>query len=73
MDEYQINESLIDLTKQPQKVKDLMTNCIVQAVQKEPVGNVGIHFLRFCDKNYLPALSKEANDHAAYLNASYFS
>lgn len=71
LDEYKFNELLIDLTKQPQEIKDLMDTVIVQAVQKEPVGNVGIHFLRFCDKNYLPALAKEANDHAAYLNASY--
>lgn len=71
LDEYKFNESLIDLTQQPEEIKALMDTVIVQAVQKEPVGNVGIHFLRFCDRNNLPALSKEANDHAAYLNAPY--
>lgn len=70
-DEYAFNESLIDLTKQPEHVKDLMDQVIVQAVQKDPVGNVGIHFLRFCDRHQLPNLSKEANDHAAYLNSPY--
>jgi hypothetical protein len=71
LDEFKFNESLIDLTQQPERIKDLMDTVIVQAVQKEPVGNVGVHFLRFCDRNDLPALAREANDHAAYLNASY--
>jgi hypothetical protein len=71
LDEYKFNESLIDLTQQPENIKALMDAVIVQAVQKEPVGNVGIHFLRFCDRNGLPALAKEATDHAAYLNAAY--
>ena len=71
LDEYKFNESLIDLTQQPENVKALMDQVIIQAVQKEPVGNVGIHFLRFCNRNDLPSLTKEANDHAAYLNAGY--
>lgn len=71
LDEFKFNESLIDLTQQPDRVKDLMDEVIVQAAQKVPVGNVGIHFLRFCDRNGLPALAKEASDHAAYLNAPY--
>lgn len=70
-DEYAINESLIDLTKQPDRIKDLMDTVIVQAVQKEAVGNVGIHFLKFCAKYELKNLSRESNDHAAYLNSPY--
>lgn len=71
LDEFRINESLIDLTKQPQDVKDLMDMVIVDAVQKDPVGNVGFAFLKFCRDNDLSNLAKEANDHARYLNASY--
>lgn len=70
-DQVAFNETLIDLTKQPQEVKDRMDTVIVQAVQKEPVSNVGIEFLRFCAKHQLANLSKEATDHAAYLNAAY--
>lgn len=73
LDEYRFNEMLIDLTKQPQNVKDLMDHVILDAVQKEPIGNVGIHFLRFCDRHELPRLAKDAGDHAAYLNAAYSS
>ena len=71
IDEFKINERIIDLTKQPDDVKDLMDTVIVQAVQKEPVGNVGMAFLKFCHRNALPNLSKEATDHAAYRNRGY--
>lgn len=71
LDEFQINSSLIDLTEQPQEIKDLMDSVIIQAVQKEPVGNVGISFLRFCDEYQLTNLSKEATEHAQYLNKGY--
>lgn len=71
IDEYNFNESLINLTMQPQKIKDLMDEVIVQAVQKEPVGNVGIHFMQFCSRNSLNNLTKESTDHAKYLNAPY--
>jgi hypothetical protein len=40
-------------------------------VQKEPVGNVGINFMKFCAKNDLTNLNRDANDHAAYLNRGY--
>jgi hypothetical protein len=71
LDEYKFNQSLIDLTQQPDHIKDLMDQVIVQAVQKEPIGNVGIHFLRFCNQHDLPSLAKEASDHAAYLTKGY--
>lgn len=71
LDEFRFNESLIDLTKQPDEIKELMDIVIEQAKQKEPVGQVGIHFLKFCDKHQLVSLSREANDHAKYLNRAY--
>jgi hypothetical protein len=71
MDEFNINSSLIDLTQQPQEIKDLMDAVIVQAVQKEPVQNVGVSFMRFCGQYELKNLSKDATDHAKYLNAPY--
>lgn len=71
LDEYTFNEGLIDLTKQPQRIKDLMDEVIIQAVQKEPVGSVGIHFMKFCHKHELPSVSRDADYHTAYLNAGY--
>lgn len=69
--ELAVNESLIDLTKQPDDVKALMDEVIVQATQKEPVKQVGISFIRFCNQHDLPKLQREAQEHAAYLGAPY--
>lgn len=70
--EFKINESLIDLTKQPDTVKDQMDEAIVDAASKSLDGNrVGIDFIRFCAKHDLPNLQQEADDHVRYLNQSY--
>ncbi len=71
LDEYHQNEQLIDLTKQPDEIKDMMDRVIVDAVQKDPVGNIGIHFARFCAKHDLKRMAQDAKDHSAYLGAPY--
>jgi 5'-3' exonuclease len=71
LDEFRINESLIDLTCQPPEVKARMDEAIARAITKSPVSMVGMHFLRFCGKHDLPVLGKEAEQHAAYLNLGY--
>ena len=73
LDEYTINERMIDLSKQPDDVKEKLDACIIEAVQKEVVGNVGMAFIKFCQRNSLPNLSKEAEDHAKILNKGYNS
>jgi hypothetical protein len=72
LDEYNRNVMLIDLSAQPEAIKDLLDRVIIEAIQKEPVGNVGIHFLRFCKKHDLNRIGERAADHSRYLNASYF-
>lgn len=71
IDEYRINEGLIDLTKQPDKIKAQMDEAIAKAVQKTPPSMVGIAFLKFCKRHALENLIREANDHGVYLNAGY--
>jgi hypothetical protein len=68
---YKLNKSLIDLTLQPDEIKELMDAVIIEKVQMPRKSGVGIHFLRFCERNGLPNLSKESADHAEYLNAPY--
>lgn len=72
-DEFAINEMLIDLTKQPQEIKDLMDKVIVDAVQKQTTGQVGLNFMRFCKKHDLVRLMERAQDHSAYLMGRYRS
>jgi hypothetical protein len=71
IDEYEKNRQLIDLTQQPDAVKEAMDAVIVEAVQQPPVSAVGIHFARFCKQHELNRLAVDATDHAAYLGAPY--
>lgn len=71
IDEYKFNESLIDLTKQPEDVKNSMDEAIIEAAQKPSPTNIGIALLKFCGKQSLPVVAKDASDHAKYLGAGY--
>lgn len=71
LDDYQRNRSLIDLTMQPADIKQKLDAAIVEQVQKQRKPQVGIHFMKFCGKHSLDNVSKNATDHADYLNAGY--
>lgn len=71
IDEFRINESLIDLHKQPSEIIHQMDEIINKAISKPLSASVGMYFLKFCKQHDLPSLEKEANDHVVYLNASY--
>ena len=71
IDEFRINEHLIDLTKQSEAIVEAMDATIDAAIHATPVQQVGRYFLRFCATHDLPALAKEAGDHVTYLNAAY--
>jgi len=71
IDEYRRNELLIDLTKQPTDVMRTLDTVIDTSITRPLVKQVGIHFLRFCHAQDVPALIKEAADHVMYLNAPY--
>lgn len=72
-DEYERNVMLIDLTAQPQPVKEMLDRVIIDAIQKPPVGAVGISFMRFCKKHDLVRVGERAADHARYLNSGYLT
>jgi len=69
IDEYRINERLIDLCKQPDEVLRTLDTTIDSVSLQPVVRQVGMHFLRFCAAHDVPALVKEAGDHVMYLNA----
>ena len=71
LDDYQRNKTLIDLTAQPDDIKEVLDQAITQQVQKVPANMVGVHFMRFCGKWDLQRLSDKASDHSKYLGASY--
>jgi 5'-3' exonuclease len=70
LDDYHRNVQLIDLSKQPPEVKAAMDKTI-QEITPHDVGQVGIHFLRFCGKYELIKLSEQADTFAKWLNMTY--
>jgi 5'-3' exonuclease len=70
-DDYQRNVTLVDLTAQPQEIKDACDAVITEGVRTAHVGQVGLHFLKFCGKYDLNKLSENADTYSRWLNIAY--
>lgn len=68
---YERNKQLIDLTAQPQHIKDGVDECIKASVRTEEISQVGIHFMKFCGKYELTKISEQATTYAKWLNTPY--
>lgn len=68
---YERNRTLIDLTAQPQEVKDKVDNAIRAGVRVTTTPQVGIHFMKFCGKYELNKISEQAETYAKWLNNPY--
>lgn len=68
---YERNRTLIDLTAQPQEVKDKVDDAIRAGVRTVTTPQVGVHFMKFCGKYELEKISQNAEAYAKWLNASY--
>jgi len=71
LEDYERNKILIDLTQQPDEIKEKLDVAIVEQVQKDPKAQVGIQLMRFCGKWDLQRVVDKAQDHSTYLNSSY--
>ena len=67
-DDFERNMILIDLTKQPDEVKAESLSIINEAKAKEPISQVGIHFMKFCAKWNLVRMSENPGVYAEFLN-----
>lgn len=67
-DDYERNVMLVDLTKQPEEVRNRISTAIT-SYHKEPVKNIGIHFARFCNKWQLQRAADRATEFSQILNA----
>lgn len=70
LNRYKRNIELIDLSAQPQEIKDLAEVVINEAIEREPRQQVGTWFLKFCNKHNLQRLAQNPNAYAEFLNAS---
>jgi 5'-3' exonuclease len=70
-DDYERNRMLIDLTCQPDWVKENVDNAIKTGVRVETTPQVGIHLMKFCGKYELEKISQNAETYAKWLNSPY--
>jgi len=62
---------LIDLRAQPEEFRQKMFETVKEGTNREHVGQVGIHFLKFCSIWNLPRIAEYPDDYAKFLNAKY--
>jgi hypothetical protein len=70
-DDYERNRVLIDLTAQPEHVRQAVDQAIRQQVSPKDVGQVGIRFMRFCGRYELTKASEQAEQYGRWLNSIY--
>jgi hypothetical protein len=68
---YQRNKMLIDLTAQPENIKQAIDDSIRKGVRRVITPSVGVHFLKLCGKYDLQKISEQADTYARWLNEPY--
>jgi len=71
LDDYERNRHLIDLTAQPDTVKQQVDQAIREQISHKDIGQVGIRFMRFCGKYELIRASEAAEQFSRWLNETY--
>jgi len=71
LDDYERNRMLVDLTAQPEDVKQLVDTSIRQQLSHKDVGQVGVRFMKFCGKYELTRASEQATQYSTWLNQTY--
>jgi 5'-3' exonuclease len=71
-EDYDRNRQLIDLSSQPEHIRQLMTETITEATQaNKNISQVGIRLIKFCNLYDLKRISDQAQGYAEPLNARY--
>ena len=71
LDDYERNRELIDLTHQPQPIKDTVDLAIIEQVSHKDIGQVGVRFMQFCGKYELNRCSDNADSFGRWMNETY--
>jgi 5'-3' exonuclease len=70
-DAYELNKTLIDLTAQPDEIKQKVDQTIKEGVRTTTVPQVGIHLMKLCGKYELNKISDNAETYSRWLNSPY--
>jgi 5'-3' exonuclease len=68
-DDFERNRVLIDLTAQPEDIKQACREVVQSAVDKPQAQNVGIHFMKFASRHNLVRLTDQATEIGKILNS----
>ena len=71
LDDYERNRTLIDLTAQPDDIKNTIDKAIREQISHRDVGQVGVRFMQFCGKYELNKCSDAAEQFGRWLNETY--
>jgi 5'-3' exonuclease len=72
LEDYERNRRLIDLTHQPDDIKEIIVNTISSATaEQKNVTQVGIRLIKFCNLWDLKKIADQAQSYAEPLNARY--
>ena len=73
-EDYERNRRLIDLTHQPENIKEIITNTISSATaEQKDISQVGIRLIKFCNLWDLKKIADQAQSYAEPLNARYIN
>jgi len=72
LEDYERNRRLIDLSYQPDHIKEIIATTIVETVNSNKnVSQVGVKLMKFCGLYDLKKISEQAQSYAEPLNARY--
>ena len=71
LDDYERNRTLIDLTAQPEEIKQVVDAAIREQISHKDVGQVGVRFMQFCGKYELNKCSENAESFGRWMNQTY--
>lgn len=71
LDDYNRNMQLVDLTAQPQNIKNMIVSTIKESCKSKNVSQIGLHFLKFCGKYDLQKVSEQATTFSYMLGSQY--
>lgn len=70
-DQYEINRNLIDLREQPDEIKEMLVQSIIEHVDTPRKQGVGIFFMKFCTQWDLKKIAEYPNEYATMFNSTY--
>ena len=72
LEDYERNRRLIDLSYQPEHIKEIISTTITNATSaNKNISQVGIRLIKFCNLYDLKKISEQAQSYAEPLNARY--